>query len=144
MRSGLRIHHVGLQGTPREVAIQADRELTIQKSYYLEVFLDGDYASEVAVSAGNQETSRRMSIEQKKKIEVAQLFTRRYGLSSLTPQPNRSHINSCAKKQRVRSYYPFDGLPECLLHDILSRLSIHDLLIARQSCISWHQNVSFC
>jgi len=51
MRSGLQIHHVGLQGTPREVAIQADRELTIQKSYYLEVFLDGDYASEVVVSS---------------------------------------------------------------------------------------------
>ena len=51
MRSGLQIHHVGLQGTPREVAIQADRELTIQKSYYLEVFLYGDYASEVVVSS---------------------------------------------------------------------------------------------
>jgi len=131
-------------GTPREMTIQRGRELTIQKSYYLEDALDGDDASEVAVSAESQGTSRRISIEQKKKIEVAQLFTRRYGLSSLTPQPNRSHINSCAKKQRVRSYYPFDGLPECLLHDILSRLSIPDLLIARQSCVSWYRIVSSC
>lgn len=144
MRSGLQIHHVGLQEKLRELPTQMDRELTIHESNCLGDFRDGDYAAEVAVSAGNQETSRRMSTEQKKKIEVAQLFSRRYGLSSLTSQPDQSHINHCAKKRRVGSYCPFDLLPESILHDILSRLSIPDLLIARQSCVSWHRIVSFC
>lgn len=144
MRRGLQVHDAGLPGTPREVAIQTDRELTIQKSCYLEDVFDTDYPPDIAVSAGNQETSGRMSNEQKKTIQVAQLFSRRYGLSSLIPRPGQSHINYCAKKQRVGSYCPFDCLPESILHDIFSRLSIPDLLIARQSCVSWYRIVSSC
>ena len=37
-----------------------------------------------------------------------------------------------------------DCLPEAILHDILSRLSICDLLRARETCVAWHRVVSSC
>jgi len=87
-------------------------------------------------------------MDQKEKIQTIQRFSKRYGLSSLThPSEYQSPINYCANKRCVRSTPPsclLDCLPESILQDILSRLSIPDLLMARQSCVAWHRIVSFC
>ena len=64
------------------------------------------------------------------------------GRSEQQPTP----LDRAVKKQRVHGSLecPFDRLPESILHDILSRLTICHLLIARRTCVAWHHIVSYC
>lgn len=64
------------------------------------------------------------------------------GRSEQQPTP----LDRAAKKQRVHGSLecPFDRLPESILHDILSRLTICHLLIARRTCVPWNHIVSYC
>jgi len=59
---------------------------------------------------------------------------------------DETQINNDAKKRRVDGSTDclLGRLPEDILHDILSRLSICDLLRARLTCVSWHRIVSSC
>jgi hypothetical protein len=64
----------------------------------------------------------------------------------LPSQPNETRINNAVKKRRVDGSTKclLGRLPEDILHDILSRLSISDLLRARRTCVAWHRIVSSC
>jgi hypothetical protein len=107
-------------------------ELAIQESNSLEEVVGGNDPSE--------EITKRVLIDEKKKRH----FTRRSLLTSGTTPPEESQLNYCIKRGRIESYSIMDCLPDHIIHDILSRLSIPDLLRARQSCMAWHRMVSFC
>lgn len=79
-------------------------------------------------------------MDPKEKVQIIQRFSKRYGLSSLT---HPSQYQSPNKKPTPPSCL-FERLPEYIVHDILSRLSIPDLLMAGQSCVAWHRIVSLC
>ena len=58
----------------------------------------------------------------------------------------RSSTDLAFKKRRHdrSTECPIDSLPEAILQDILSRLSIFDLLSAGKTCVNWHSIVSSC
>ena len=61
-------------------------------------------------------------------------------------QSDGRQIYNVVKKRRVdgSTEWLLDRLPEAILHDILSRLSIWDQFRARLTCVSWHRIVSSC
>jgi hypothetical protein len=66
------------------------------------------------------------------------------GIRTVPSQPEETRINNAVKKLRVdgSTQCLLDCLPEATLHDILSRLSICDLLRARRTCVAWHRIIS--
>lgn len=114
--------------------LQDPSELAIKESDSLEVVGGNDPSEEI---------KKPVLIDQKNKRH----FTRRSLLTSGTTPREDSQLNYPIKRGRIGStpsYSIMDCLPEHIIHDILSRLSIPDLLRARQSCIAWHRMVSFC
>ena len=61
-------------------------------------------------------------------------------------QLNETEIDNAVKKLRGNESTEclLDRLPEELLHEVLSRLSITELLKARRTCVSWHRMISSC